>query len=194
MNTNANTNELEQLRADYNSLKEEFNQQLAINSNVIREMKKRSSLNISKEMKKRIRVDIMTIPMIWVICITTDWPVLFGVLISVWSLLDLGVTLWINKKLNMSSFLEDNVRKATSKINLYHKFFYGTFAASLIVTPIMLIYIFGTLVEASSSPEKIQLMVTLGVIFSLTFIVNSIRYYRKHMEEYNELISQFKEQ
>ena len=191
MENKVNINELEQLRADYDSLKDEFNKQIDINNNILRNMKMKSSVKISKEIKKRIRMNITSIPMIWVICITTDWPVLFGILISVWCILDLGLTLWVNKKLNMGSFLEDNVQKATHKINLYHKFFYGTFAASLIITPVMLVYIFSELVDMGINPEMMEVP---GVIFSLVFIVSSVRFYRKHIEEYNELMSQFKEQ
>ena len=190
MENKVNINELEQLRADYDSLKDEFNKQIDINNNILRNMKMKSSVKISKEIKKRIRMNITSIPMIWVICITTDWPVLFGILISVWCILDLGLTLWVNKKLNMGSFLEDNVQKATHKINLYHKFFYGTFAASLIITPVMLVYIFSELVDMGINPEMMEVP---GVIFSLVFIVSSVRFYRKHIEEYNELMSQFKE-
>ena len=190
MDNKAYTNELEQLRADYNSLKEEFNKQIVINSNILRDMKLKTSRKISKEMKKRIRMNITFIPMIWLICIPNDWPVLFAVLVSAWCLFDLAATLWINKKLNMGSFLEDNVQKATHKINLYHKFFYATFAASLIITPVMLVYIFSKLVDMGINTEMMEV---LGVIFSLVFIVNSVRFYRRHVEEYSELMSQFKE-
>lgn len=194
MNNKDNINELEQLRADYNSLKEELNKQIEFNSNILRDMKMKTSREINKEMKKRIRMNITSIPMIWLICIPNDWPVLFAVLVSAWCIFDLGVTLWVNKKLNLGNFLDDNVLKATHKINLYHKFFYGTFAASLVITPIMLVYIFGTLVEKSGNPNTIQWIVVSGIIFSLVFIVSSIRFYRKHMEKYNEMMSQFKEQ
>lgn len=41
---------------------------------------------------------------------------LFGVLVSLWALADLGVDLWISRKLGMNDLLNDDVRTVTKKL------------------------------------------------------------------------------
>ena len=40
----------------------------------------------------------ITIPMIFVICNTVRWPIMFAVAVSVWAILDLISVLWMKKK------------------------------------------------------------------------------------------------
>lgn len=98
--------ELEALRADYNALKAQMKQQERLNERFFKAARLRPAQAVSKGIRNRMILDVLTLPTIWIICITTHWPLLFGVLVSLWTLIDLVATIWINRKLGMDHLLE----------------------------------------------------------------------------------------
>lgn len=61
-------------------------------------------------------LDILTIPAVMIICLNTNFPILFGILVSLWALADLGISLWVSRKLGMDDLLNDDVRTVTEKL------------------------------------------------------------------------------
>ena len=74
--------ELEALRADYNALKAQMKQQERLNERFFKAARLRPAQAVSKGIRNRMILDVLTLPTIWIICITTHWPLLFGVLVS----------------------------------------------------------------------------------------------------------------
>lgn len=107
--------ELQILRSDYNLLKAELKQQKTLNETFLKSLRKRPATAVNKEIKNRMWGDIITIPMILIICANIHWPMLFGFLVSLWALADVCASLWIYQKLDMRNLLNDDVQSVTKK-------------------------------------------------------------------------------
>ena len=81
--------ELQTLKSEYNVFKEGLEKQETLNEKFFKSLRKRPAMAISKEIRDRMLGDVLTVPMIIVICVNIDWPLLFGILVSLWALVDL---------------------------------------------------------------------------------------------------------
>lgn len=186
--------ELQELKSEYNLFKEELGKHDKVNEKFFKALRKRPALAISKEMKDRMLLDILTVPTVIIICVTTNWPLLFGILVSLWVLIDLGVSLWIGRKLGMDNLLNDDARTVTGKIVGYRKFYNGMLLASIIPLSVMLTYIFLHLYTLTDDPAAIRI-ITLSGIVSITIAATiTFRRYKKHVENCKELLDEFEEQ
>lgn len=70
--------ELQILKSDYNLLKAELKQQKTLNETFLKSLRKRPATAVNKEIKNRMWGDIITIPMIPIICANIHWPMLSG--------------------------------------------------------------------------------------------------------------------
>lgn len=186
--------ELQILKSDYDVLKKELKSQRILNEQFFRTIRKQSAFAVGKEIKDRMRLDVLTVPMVIVICIFTDWPILFGILVSLWALADLGITWWVNRNLEMDSLLNDDVRTVTEKITGYRKFYIWSLVIGIIPLTVMLAYIYSRLYAQAENPATIQLITLSGIIFTVLGIVIALLRYKKHVKRCNELLEQFKEQ
>ena len=84
-----NSKELQELKSEYNDLKETLNKQRIVNKELLEQIRKQKTSFIGKDLTKRMSTDIITIPMIIVICHAVGWPVGFAVAVSIWALIDL---------------------------------------------------------------------------------------------------------
>ena len=134
--------ELQTLKSEYNALKKGLEKQDALNERFFKSIRKRPALAVGREITNRMWLDILTVPVIIVICLYTSFPMLFGVLVSLWALADLSVDLWISRKLGMNDLLNDDVRTVTKKIAGYRKYYDRLLLASLLPVVVMLTYIF----------------------------------------------------
>lgn len=185
--------ELQILKSDYDVLKKELKSQRILNEQFFRTIRKQSAFVVGKEIKDRMRLDVLTVPMVIVICIFTDWPILFGILVSLWALADLGITWWVNRNLEMDSLLNDDVRTVTEKITGYRKFYIWSLVIGIIPLTVMLAYIYSRLYAQAENPATIQLITLSGIIFTVLGIVIALLRYKKHVKRCNELLEQFKE-
>lgn len=185
--------ELQILKSDYDVLKKELKSQKILNEQFFRTIRKQSAFVVGKEIKDRMRLDVLTVPMVIVICIFTDWPILFGILVSLWALADLGITWWVNRNLEMDSLLNDDVRTVTEKITGYRKFYIWSLVIGIIPLTVMLAYIYSRLYAQAENPATIQLITLSGIIFTVLGIVIALLRYKKHVKRCNELLEQFKE-
>lgn len=186
--------ELQTLKSEYNVFKEGLEKQETLNEKFFKSLRKRPAMAISKEIRDRMLGDGLTVPMIIVICINTDWPLLFGILVSLWALADLGVSLWVSRKLGMNNLLNDDVRTVTEKITGYRKFYTGSLVASIIPLTAMLTYIFMRLYDRADDAATVQLITVSGIVSIVFAIVVALLQYRKHVERCKELLDQFEEQ
>ena len=173
--------ELQSLKLEYNLFKEGLEKQETLNEKFFKSLRKRPAMAISKEIRDRMLGDVVTVPMIIVICIGIDWPMLFGILVSLWALADLGVSLWVSRKLGMDHLLNDDVRTVTGKIAGYRKFYNVSLMASIIPLVAMLTYIFMHLYARTDDPDTIRA------------IVITLLQYKKHVKRCKELLEQFEE-
>lgn len=133
---------------------------------------------ISKEIRDRMLGDVLTVPMIIVICVNIDWPLLFGILVSLWALVDLGVSLWVSRKLGMNHLLDDDVRTVTEKITGYRRFYTGSLLVGIIPLTAMLTYIFMRLYAQTDDPATVQLITVSGIVSIIVAIVIALFQYK----------------
>ena len=63
-----NSKELQELKSEFNDLKETLNKQRIVNKELLAQVQKQKASFIGKDLTKRMSMDIITIPMINVIC------------------------------------------------------------------------------------------------------------------------------
>lgn len=185
--------ELQTLKSEYDLFKEELGKQKTVNEKFFKSLRKRPAMAISKEIRDRMWGDILTVPMIIVICIHINWPILFALLVSLWALSDLGASLWVSHKLSMENLLNGDVRTVTEKIAGYRKFYAGTLIAGIVPLTAMLTYIFMRLYAQANDTATVRLITVAGIISIAVGIVITLLQYKKHMRRCNELLDEFRE-
>lgn len=115
-------------------------------------------------------------------------------LVLLWALVDLGITWWINRNLEMDNLLNDDVRTVTEKIAGYRKFYIRSLIIGVIPLTVMLAYIYSRLCAQAENPATVQLITLSGIISTVLAVVITLLRYRKHAKRCNELLEQFKEQ
>ena len=104
-----NSKELQELKSEFNDLKETLNKQRIVNKELLEQIRKQKTSFIGKDLTKRMSTDIITIPMIIVICHAVGWPIWFAVAVSIWALIDLIAVLVGRKKLDTRKMLDGDV-------------------------------------------------------------------------------------
>ena len=179
--------ELQTLKSQYNMFKEGLEKQETLNEKFFKSLRKRPAMAVSKEIRNRMLGDVLTVPMIIVICIGIDWPLLFGIMVSLWALVDLGASLWVSRKLGMNHLLDDDVRTVTEKITGYRRFYTGSLLVGIT-------YIFMRLYALADDAATVQLITVSGIVSIVVAIVITLLHYKKHVRRCRELLEQFEEQ
>lgn len=185
--------ELEALKADYNALKAQMKQQEHLNERFFRAARHRPVQAVSKEIRNRMILDVLTLPIIWIICITTRWPLLFGVLVSLWTITDFAATVWINRKLGMDHLLDGDMRTVTRAITSYRRFYRRALAVSIIPCIAMIAYIFMELLARIANSANRNLIIAIGIAYTLVAVVITWLQYRRHTRACDELLNEFEE-
>lgn len=185
--------ELEELKAGYNALKAQMKQQERLNERFFKAARHRPAQAVSKKIRNRMILDAVTLPIIWIICIATHWPPLFGVLVSLWTMTDLGATIWINHKLGMDHLLDGDTRTVTRAITSYRRFYRRTLALSVIPCTAMIAYIFIELLDRVGSSPNRNLIIAIGIVYTLVAIIITWLQYRRHTKACDELLNEFEE-
>lgn len=185
--------ELEALKADYKALKAQMKQQERLNERFFRAARHRPVQAVSKEIRNRMILDVLTLPIIWIICITTRWPPLFGVLVSLWTITDLAATVWINRKLGMDHLLDGDMRTVARAITSYRRFYRRALAVSIIPCIAMIAYIFMELLARIANSANRNLIIAIGIAYTLVAVVITWLQYRRHTRACDELLNEFEE-
>lgn len=185
--------ELEALRADYNALKAQMKQQERLNERFFKAARLRPAQAVSKGIRNRMILDVLPLPIIWIICITTHWPLLFGVLVSLWTLIDLVATIWINRKLGMDHLLDGDTRTVTYAITSYRRFYRRALAVSIIPCIAMISYIFIELLDRIDNSANRNLIIAIGIAYTLIAAIIILLRYRRHAKACDDLLNEFEE-
>ena len=185
--------ELEALKADYNALKAQMQQQEQLNERFFQAARRHPAQALSREIRNRLMLDVLTLPTIWVICIATHWPPLFGVLVSLWTMIDFAATLWINRKLGMEHLLDGDTRTVTRTITSYRRFYRRALAISLLPCIAMITYIFIELLARVGESANRNLIIAIGIAYTLAAIIITWLQYRRHTKACDELLDEFEE-
>ena len=186
--------ELQTLKSEYVTFKKGLERQETLNEKFLKSMRKQPALAVTKEIKNRMLGDVLTVPMIMIICINTDWPILFGILVSLWALTDLCISLWVSRKLGMDNLLDGDVRTVTRKITGYRKFYTSSLLVGFVPLAAMLAYMFMHLYARADNPVTSQLIIASLIVSIAVGGVITLSQYRKHTERCKELLKQFEEQ
>ena len=185
--------ELEALKADYGALKAQMKQQECLNERFFKAARRRPVQAVSKEIRNRMILDALTLPTIWIICIATKWPILFGVLVSLWTITDLAATIWINRKLGMDHLLDGDTRTVTRAITSYRRFYRQALAISIIPCIAMITYIFVELLARIGDSANRNLIIAIGIAYTLIAVIITWWQYRRHTKACDDLLNEFEE-
>ena len=183
-----NSKELQELKSEYNDLKETLNKQRIVNKELLEQIRKQKASFIGKDLTKRMSLDIMTIPMIIVICHAVGWPIWFAVAVSIWALIDLIAVLVGRKKFDTQKMLDDDVLTAAKTVKEYKRFYHLSVVVGAIPAVALVAFVL-VRIYAQSAPDDNMLLPTAIYIFAcLAGILLSIKTYRKTMEACDNLI------
>ena len=183
-----NSKELQELKSEFNDLKETLNKQRIVNKELLDQIRKQKTSFIGKDLTKRMSTDIITIPMIIVICHAVGWPVWFAVAVSIWALIDLIAVLVGRKKFDTRKMLDDDVLTAAKTVKEYKRFYHLSVVVGAIPAVALVAFVL-VRIYAQSAPDDNMLLPTAIYIFAcLAGILLSIKTYRKKMEACDNLI------
>ena len=183
-----NSKELQELKSEYNDLKETLNKQRIVNKDLLEQIRKQKTSFIGKDLTKRMSMDIITIPMIIVICHAVGWPIWFAVAVSIWALIDLVAVLVGRKKFDTRKMLDDDVLTAAKTVKEYKRFYHLSVVVGAIPAVALVAFVL-IRIYTQSAPDENMLFPTVIYIFTcVAGVLFSVKTYRKKMEACDNLI------
>ena len=183
-----NSKELQELKSEFNDLKETLNKQRIVNEEFLAQVRKQKASFIGKDLAKRMSMDIITIPMIIVICHAIGWPMWFAVAVSVWALIDLIAVLVERNKFDTQKMLDDDVLTVAKTVKEYKKFYHLSMLTGAIPAVILVAFIL-IRIYTQTAPDENMLFPTAIYIFTcVAGVLLSVKTYRKKMGACNNLI------
>ena len=183
-----NSKELQELKSEYNDLKETLNKQRIVNKELLEQIRKQKTSFIGKDLTKRMSMDIITIPMIIVICHAVGWPIWFAVAVSIWALIDLIAVLVGRKKFDTRKMLDDDVLTAAKTVKEYKRFYHLSVVVGAIPAVALVAFVL-IRIYTQSAPDENMLFPTAIYIFTcVAGVLFSVKTYRKKMEACDNLI------
>ena len=183
-----NSKELQELKSEYNDLKETLNKQRIVNKELLEQIRKQKTSFIGKDLTKRMSMDIITIPMIIVICHAVGWPIWFAVAVSIWALIDLVAVLVGRKKFDTQKLLDDDVLTAAKTVKEYKRFYHLSVVVGAIPAVALVAFVL-IRIYTQSAPDENMLFPTAIYIFTcVAGVLYAVKTYRKKMEACDNLI------
>ena len=183
-----NSKELQELKSEYNDLKETLNKQRIVNKELLEQIRKQKTSFIGKDLTKRMSLDIITIPMIIVICHAVGWPIWFAVAVSIWALIDLIAVLVGRKKFDTQKMLDDDVLTAAKTVKEYKRFYHLSVVVGAIPAVALVAFVL-IRIYTQSAPDENMLFPTAIYIFTcVAGVLYAVKTYRKKMEACDNLI------
>ena len=183
-----NSKELQELKSEFNELKETLNKQRIVNKELLAQVQKQKASFIGKDLAKRMSMDIITIPMIIVICHATGWPMWFAAAVSIWALIDLLAVLVGRKRFDTQKMLDDDVLTVAKTVKEYKKFYHLSMMIGAIPAIALVAFIL-IRIYTQSAPDENMLFPTAIYIFTcVAGVLFSVKTYRKKMEACDNLI------
>ena len=183
-----NSKELQELKSEFNDLKETLNKQRIVNKELLEQIRKQKTSFIGKDLTKRMSLDIITIPMIIVICHAVGWPIWFAVAVSIWALIDLIAVLVGRKKFDTRKMLDDDVLTAAKTVKEYKRFYHLSVVVGAIPAVALVAFVL-IRIYTQSAPDENMLFPTAIYIFTcVAGVLYAVKTYRKTMEACDNLI------
>ena len=183
-----NSKELQELKSEFNDLKETLNKQRIVNKELLEQIRKQKTSFIGKDLTKRMSMDIITIPMIIVICHAVGWPIWFAVAVSIWALIDLIAVLVGRKKFDTRKMLDDDVLTAAKTVKEYKRFYHLSVVVGAIPAVALVAFVL-IRIYTQSAPDENMLFPTAIYIFTcVAGVLYAVKTYRKKMEACDNLI------
>ena len=183
-----NSKELQELKSEFNDLKETLNKQRIVNKDLLEQIRKQKTSFIGKDLTKRMSMDIITIPMIIVICHAVGWPIWFAVAVSIWALIDLVAVLVGRKKFDTQKMLDDDVLTAAKTVKEYKRFYHLSVVVGAIPAVALVAFVL-VRIYTQSAPDENMLFPTAIYIFTcVAGVLYAVKTYRKKMEACDNLI------
>ena len=183
-----NSKELQELKSEFNDLKETLNKQRIVNKELLAQVQKQKASFIGKDLAKRMSMDIITIPMIIVICHAVGWPIWFAVAVSIWALIDLVAVLVGRKKFDTRKMLDDDVLTAAKTVKEFKKFYHLSMVIGAIPAVALVAFVLIRIYTQSAPNENMLLPMVIYIFACLAGILLSVKTYRKKMEACDNLI------
>ena len=183
-----NSKELQELKSEFNDLKETLNKQRIVNKELLDQIRKQKTSFIGKDLTKRMSMDIITIPMIIVICHAVGWPIWFAVAVSIWALIDLIAVLVGRKKFDTRKMLDDDVLTAAKTVKEYKRFYHLSVVVGAIPAVALVAFVLIRIYTQSASDDNMLLPTAIYIFACLAGILLSVKTYRKKMEACDSLI------
>ena len=183
-----NSKELQELKSEFNYLKETLNKLRIVNKELLAQVQKQKTSFIGKDLAKRMSMDIITIPMIIVICHAIGWPMWFAAAVSIWALIDLLAVLVGRKRFDTQKMLDDDVLTVAKTVKEYKKFYHLSMMIGAIPAIALVAFIL-IRIYTQSAPDENMLFPTAIYIFTcVAGVLFSVKTYRKKMEACDNLI------
>ena len=183
-----NSKELQELKSEFNDLKETLNKQRIVNKELLEQIRKQKTSFIGKDLTKRMSLDIITIPMIIVICHAVGWPMWFAAAVSIWALIDLLAVLVGRKKFDTRKMLDDDVLTAAKTVKEYKRFYHLSVVVGAIPAVALVAFVL-IRIYTQSAPDENMLFPTAIYIFTcVAGVLYAVKTYRKTMEACDNLI------
>ena len=183
-----NSKELQELKSDFNDLKETLNKQRIVNKELLAQVQKQKTSFIGKDLAKRMSMDIITIPMIIVICHAIGWPMWFAAAVSLWALIDLIAVLVGRKKFNTQKMLDDDVLTVAKTVKVFKKFYHMSMVIGAIPAVALVAFVLIRIYTQSAPNENMLLPMVIYIFACLAGTLLSVKTYRKKMEACDNLI------
>ena len=183
-----NSKELQELKSEFNDLKETLSEQRIVNKGLLERIQKQKASFIGNDLKTRMMMDITTIPMIVIICNAIGWPMLFAAAVSTWAIIDLIFVLWMRKRFNNQYLLESDVLTVARNVKEYKRFYHLSTVIGAIPAVAMTAYIVLRIYSQGASGND---MLWVGVLLFVTYfiaVLGTVRKYKKQMSSCDNLI------
>ena len=183
-----NSKELQELRSEFNDLKETLSEQRIVNKGLLERIQKQKASFIGNDLKTRMMMDITTIPMIVIICNAIGWPMLFAAAVAAWAIIDLIFVLWMKKRFNNQNLLESDVLTVAKNVKEYKRFYHLSTVIGAIPAVAMTAYIILRIYSQGTSGN--DMLWVFGFLFVTYFIavLVTVRKYKKLMSSCDSLI------
>ena len=183
-----NSKELQELKSEFNDLKETLNKQRIVNKELLAQVQKQKTSFIGKDLAKRMSMDIITIPMIIVMCHAIGWPMWFAAAVSIWALIDLLAVLVGRKKFDTRKMLDDDVLTVAKTVKEYKRFYHLSVVVGAIPAVALVAFVL-IRIYTQSAPDENMLFPTAIYIFTcVAGVLYAVKTYRKKMEACDNLI------
>ena len=183
-----NSKELQELKSEFNDLKETLSEQRIVNKGLLERIQKQKASFIGNDLKTRMMMDITTIPMIVIICNAIGWPMLFAAAVAAWAIIDLIFVLWMKKRFNNQNLLESDVLTVAKNVKEYKRFYHLSTVIGAIPAVAMTAYIVLRIYSQGASGN--DMLWVFGLLFVTYFIavLVTVRKYKKLMSSCDSLI------